>query len=152
MGENIDEGKGRVKEAAGDLTDDETLKREGKVDRATSSIKDKVDDVADKVKEKIGGRGVPSSEVFLEEAFVPNDDLLGQPGRGFKNVMEAFNTARPVIAARAVGLAQGAINHAMEFVQKYFVPNRSFDLVDIAEDSVGVIAGILFSRWWYIKK
>jgi len=68
--------------------------------------------------EKVGGRGVPSSEVFLEDAFVPDEDLLGEPGRGFKNVMEAFNTARPVIAARGVGLAQGAINHAMEFVQQ----------------------------------
>jgi uncharacterized protein YjbJ (UPF0337 family) len=54
MGEHIDEAKGRTKEAAGDLTDDEKLKREGKVDRAVSSVKDKVDDTADKVKEKIG--------------------------------------------------------------------------------------------------
>jgi uncharacterized protein YjbJ (UPF0337 family) len=54
MGENIDEAKGRAKEAAGDLTDDEKLKREGKVDRATSSFKEKVDDVADKVKERVG--------------------------------------------------------------------------------------------------
>jgi uncharacterized protein YjbJ (UPF0337 family) len=55
MAENIDEAKGRAKEAAGDLTDDEKLKREGKVDRASSSIKDKIDDVADKVKDKIRG-------------------------------------------------------------------------------------------------
>jgi uncharacterized protein YjbJ (UPF0337 family) len=54
MGENIDEAKGRTKEAAGDLTDDESLKKEGKVDRAVSDVKEKVDDVADKVKEKIG--------------------------------------------------------------------------------------------------
>jgi uncharacterized protein YjbJ (UPF0337 family) len=54
MGEHIDEAKGRTKEAAGDLTDDEKLKREGKVDRAVSSVKDKVDDVADKVKDKVG--------------------------------------------------------------------------------------------------
>ena len=54
MGENIDEAKGRAKQAAGDLTDDEELKREGKVDRATSSIKDKVGDVADKVKDTVG--------------------------------------------------------------------------------------------------
>jgi uncharacterized protein YjbJ (UPF0337 family) len=57
MGENIDEAKGRAKEAAGDLTDDEKMKREGKVDRASSSFKDKVDDVADKVKERVGRRG-----------------------------------------------------------------------------------------------
>jgi uncharacterized protein YjbJ (UPF0337 family) len=55
MGEHIDEAKGRTKEAAGDLTDDEKLKREGKIDRAVSNVKEKVDDVADKVKEKVSG-------------------------------------------------------------------------------------------------
>ena len=54
MGEHIDEAKGRTKEAAGDLTDDEKLKREGKIDRAVSDIKQRIDDVADKVKEKVG--------------------------------------------------------------------------------------------------
>jgi uncharacterized protein YjbJ (UPF0337 family) len=56
MGENVDEVKGRAKQAAGDLTDDESLKKEGRVDRAVSDVKEKIDDVADKVKEKIGGR------------------------------------------------------------------------------------------------
>ena len=53
MGEHVDEAKGRAKQAAGDLTDDEKLKREGKIDRAVSSVKEKVDDAADKVKERI---------------------------------------------------------------------------------------------------
>jgi uncharacterized protein YjbJ (UPF0337 family) len=56
MGENIDEVKGRTKQAAGDLADDDSLKKEGKVDRAVSDVKDKLDDVADKVKDRIGGR------------------------------------------------------------------------------------------------
>jgi uncharacterized protein YjbJ (UPF0337 family) len=46
---NVDETKGRVKEAAGSLTDDKSLKNEGKVDQAKSSVKDGVDKVADKV-------------------------------------------------------------------------------------------------------
>ncbi len=54
MGENIDEAKGRAKQAAGDLADDKDLKNEGRVDRAVSDVKDKIDDVADKVKQKIG--------------------------------------------------------------------------------------------------
>lgn len=54
MGENIDEAKGRAKEAAGDLTDDKELKREGKTDRAVSDVKEKVDGLADKVKDRIG--------------------------------------------------------------------------------------------------
>ncbi len=45
-----DEGKGRLKEAAGSLTGDDELKNEGKGDRAKASIKDKVDKVADKAK------------------------------------------------------------------------------------------------------
>jgi uncharacterized protein YjbJ (UPF0337 family) len=48
---NVDTAKGRVKEAAGDLTDDDSLKNEGKVDRASGSVKDKVGDAADKVKD-----------------------------------------------------------------------------------------------------
>jgi uncharacterized protein YjbJ (UPF0337 family) len=54
MGENIDEAKGRAKEAAGDLTDNDDMKREGKVDRTVSSVKGTVDDAADKVKDKLG--------------------------------------------------------------------------------------------------
>jgi uncharacterized protein YjbJ (UPF0337 family) len=47
----LDDAKGRVKEAAGDVTDDHSLKNEGKVDRAEGSVKDKVDDAADAAKD-----------------------------------------------------------------------------------------------------
>ena len=47
----MDEGKGRLKEAAGDLTGDQDLKNEGKVDRASGKVKDAVGGVADKAKE-----------------------------------------------------------------------------------------------------
>ena len=50
----LDEAKGRLKEAGGDLTDDRDMKNEGKVDRATGTVKDAVDDVADKTKDVIG--------------------------------------------------------------------------------------------------
>jgi uncharacterized protein YjbJ (UPF0337 family) len=48
-----DDAKGRVKQAAGDLTGDDKLKNEGKVDRATGSVKDAVGDVANKVKDVV---------------------------------------------------------------------------------------------------
>ena len=54
MGENkFDEMKGRAKEAAGDVTDDDDLKNEGKVDKAGGAIKDKVDKATDKVKDAV---------------------------------------------------------------------------------------------------
>ena len=48
-----DEGKGRLKEAAGSLTGDDSLKNEGKVDQATGKVKDAVGDAADKVKDVV---------------------------------------------------------------------------------------------------
>lgn len=50
---NKDEIKGRVKEAAGDLTGNDGLEREGKVDRLVGGVKDAVDDVASKVKDLV---------------------------------------------------------------------------------------------------
>ena len=49
-----DDLKGRAKEAAGDLTGDQDLKNEGKVDRAAGTVKDKVGDAADKAKDVVG--------------------------------------------------------------------------------------------------
>jgi uncharacterized protein YjbJ (UPF0337 family) len=53
-GEQTDDLKGRAKEAVGDLTDNDSLKREGKVDRASGAVKEKVGDVADKAKDVVG--------------------------------------------------------------------------------------------------
>ena len=50
----LDDGKGRIKEAAGDLTGDKDLQREGKIDQATGTVKDAVGDAADKVKDVLG--------------------------------------------------------------------------------------------------
>ena len=57
MTEKTEDLKGRTKEAAGDLTGDESLQREGKVDQASSTIKEKVGDGADKVKDMLGRGG-----------------------------------------------------------------------------------------------
>jgi uncharacterized protein YjbJ (UPF0337 family) len=50
---SLDTTKGKVKKAAGEVTDDESLKNEGRVDKASGSIKDKVGGAADKVKDVV---------------------------------------------------------------------------------------------------
>ena len=52
----IDKTKGRVKEAAGVLTDDDELKREGKLDQAAGKIKDGVERAVDKVRDAVTGK------------------------------------------------------------------------------------------------
>ena len=68
--------------------------------------------------DKMGARGVPSCPLFLDNAFVRADNRLGPERLGFKIVMEAFNQSRPIIGARGVGLAQGAMDLAIEFVRQ----------------------------------
>jgi len=53
MGSNMDDAKGRVKEAAGDLTDNDRLKREGKADQVGAKVKEMVDDVKEKVEDVV---------------------------------------------------------------------------------------------------
>ena len=55
MDAKMDEAKGRMKEAAGDLTDDDKLKREGKADRMGATVKEKAGEVVDKAKDVING-------------------------------------------------------------------------------------------------
>ena len=50
---NTDNLKGRVKEAAGDVTGDKDMQREGKVDQVTGDVKEKVSNAADKVKDAL---------------------------------------------------------------------------------------------------
>lgn len=51
MDAKMDEAKGRIKEAAGDLTDDDDLKREGKTDQMGATVKEKAGEVVDKAKD-----------------------------------------------------------------------------------------------------
>ena len=75
--------------------------------------------------DKLGARGVPSSAIYFEDVFIPDENRLGLEGEGFKIVMEALNQSRPIIAARGVGLAQGAIDHAKDFITNRFAFGQS---------------------------
>lgn len=56
MSAKSDDAKGRVKEAAGSLTDDKDLKNEGKVDQASGDVKNKVTGAVDSIKKKLTGK------------------------------------------------------------------------------------------------
>ncbi|MGH2631676.1 MAG: CsbD family protein [Actinomycetota bacterium] len=53
MGEQVDKAKGAIKENVGDVTDDERLEREGKMDRKGAEVKEKANDAVDTVKDKL---------------------------------------------------------------------------------------------------
>ncbi|WP_230802492.1 acyl-CoA dehydrogenase family protein [Seohaeicola saemankumensis] len=67
--------------------------------------------------DKMGARGVPSHSLYLENCRVPASAMLGDEETGFRVAMAALNDSRPIIGARAVGCAQGALDHAVEFIK-----------------------------------
>lgn len=66
--------------------------------------------------DKMGARGVGAHTLYFDDAYVPEENRLGDEETGFKVTMAALNDSRPIMAARGVGLAQGAMDHAIEFI------------------------------------
>jgi uncharacterized protein YjbJ (UPF0337 family) len=56
MSGKVDEAKGRLKEAAGAVTDDDDLKREGKIDQGAAKVKQKAEKAVDKVRQAVTGK------------------------------------------------------------------------------------------------
>jgi alkylation response protein AidB-like acyl-CoA dehydrogenase len=67
---------------------------------------------------KMGIKGSPTAELLFEDMEVPEENLIGQEGKGFIYAMKTLDTSRPVIAAQAVGLAQGALDQAITYAKE----------------------------------
>jgi alkylation response protein AidB-like acyl-CoA dehydrogenase len=66
----------------------------------------------------MGMRGSPTAEVILDDVRVPAANLLGQEGQGFRIAMHTLDRSRTSIAAQAVGIAQGAIDQARDYMKQ----------------------------------
>lgn len=67
---------------------------------------------------KLGIKGSPTREVYLDNVWIPGDRLIGEEGRGFEYAMKTLDHTRITIAAQAVGVAQGALDYALGYVQE----------------------------------
>ena len=71
-----------------------------------------------KEEDKLGLKGSSTTDLYLENVPVPKDNLLGEPGRGFKYAMEILNDGRVSLAAGAVGGAKEMIDRAVEYARQ----------------------------------
>ena len=67
---------------------------------------------------KLGIKGSPTREVFLDNVRVGADRLIGAEGTGFSTAMRTLDHTRVTIAAQAVGIAQGALDYALGYVKE----------------------------------
>src|SRR6478736_9582978 len=67
--------------------------------------------------DKMGVRGVDTGELILDDVRVPAENMVGEIG-GFRLAMLGLNSMRPIVAARGIGLAEGALMYAVEYVKQ----------------------------------
>src|SRR5437660_8764127 len=66
----------------------------------------------------MGYRASSTCELVLEDCRVPKENVLGEPGKGYKIAIETLNEGRIGIGAQMVGLARGAWEHALRYSQE----------------------------------
>jgi alkylation response protein AidB-like acyl-CoA dehydrogenase len=71
-----------------------------------------------KKEDKLGIRASSTCELLLEDCQVPRANVLGEVGKGYKVAIETLNEGRIGIGAQMVGLAQGALNHALAYTRQ----------------------------------
>jgi len=82
-----------------------------------------------KKEEKMGIRTSTTSELIFNDCKIPKENLLGKEGMGFIVTMKTFDMSRPGVAAQALGIAQGALDLALEYSrqrQQFGKPISSF--------------------------
>ncbi|WP_329243919.1 acyl-CoA dehydrogenase family protein [Streptomyces canus] len=67
---------------------------------------------------KLGIKGSPTREVYLDNVRIPADRMIGDEGTGFATAMKTLDHTRITIAAQALGVAQGALDYAKGYVQE----------------------------------
>jgi alkylation response protein AidB-like acyl-CoA dehydrogenase len=67
---------------------------------------------------KLGIKGSPTREVYLDNVRIPADRMIGEEGTGFTTAMKTLDHTRVTIAAQAVGVAQGALDYALGYAQE----------------------------------
>ncbi len=71
-----------------------------------------------KIEDKLGIRGSATTELVFQNCRVPKENLLGSEGHGFKIAMSTLDGGRIGIAAQALGIAQGALDEAVQYIQE----------------------------------
>jgi len=71
-----------------------------------------------RIEDQMGMRGTPACELILENCRVPKENLIGGENKGYGLAMQTFDRSRPIDAAIALGISQGAFNYALDYAKQ----------------------------------
>jgi alkylation response protein AidB-like acyl-CoA dehydrogenase len=114
---------------------------------------------ADRIHGKMGLHASDTANIFFNNVRVPKENLVGVEGNGFLQLMDFFDRSRVIIAAHAVGLAQGAMEQAVNYVKKRKQFGRTIASFQITQFKIAEMAtmietarGLTYKACWYIDR
>lgn len=93
---------------------------------------------------KMGRKAVDSNAVFIDGLFVPDEDRIGEEGRGFSYILDSLNPERVLVAVEAIAMGQDALRRATKYARERVVFGRP----------IGQNQGIqhpLAEKWMYLE-
>jgi alkylation response protein AidB-like acyl-CoA dehydrogenase len=116
--------------------------------------------IGGKKENKLGMRSSETASILFEECWIPDENLLGEPGRGFVNAMQILDGGRISIAALALGIAQGAFESALKYSQErkqfgepiFNFQGIQFKLADMATQIEAARLLVMRAAWLKDKK
>jgi alkylation response protein AidB-like acyl-CoA dehydrogenase len=93
-----------------------------------------------KKEKKMGIRASATRELVFRNCLVPEENLIGKPGLGFIQAMRLFDRSRPGIGAQAVGLAQGALEVAVDYAQQRIQFDQPIISLPVVQDMLADMA------------
>ena len=93
---------------------------------------------------KMGRKAVDSNSIFIDGLFVPEEDRIGEEGKGFSYILHSLNPERVLIAVEAIGIGQDALRRATRYAKERVVFDRP----------IGQNQGIqhpLAEKWMYLE-
>jgi acyl-CoA dehydrogenase len=97
---------------------------------------------------KMGRAGVDSNTVFIDDLFVPDEDRIGEEGKGFRYLLDSLNPERILIAAEAIGLGQDALDRGARYARERRVFGRLIGQNQGVQHPLAECWAYLESAWW----
>jgi butyryl-CoA dehydrogenase len=102
--------------------------------------------------ETMGMRGLATSIVNLDEVFVPEENLLGQEGDGFKILLEAISVERMSVAVQAVAAAQAALDYSIEYARERKAHGRPIARMQAIQQPLADMAADIEAARWLVYR
>jgi acyl-CoA dehydrogenase len=101
---------------------------------------------------KMGRNAVDSNAVFIDDVFIPDEDLVGEEGKGFSYILHSLNPERILVASEAIGVGRDAIRRAADYARDRVVFGRPIGQNQGIQHPLAECWAFLESAYWMVLR